>query len=111
MTDTIVELQRILREGFDIPSEALSRDTRLESLGIDSLRTIEILFQVEDAFDIRIPSVQEQPAQNRRLLKLPREMPELAADLDVTARGSAHAPNRRTTLAAPNAELRRHARR
>jgi acyl carrier protein len=63
MTDTIVELQRILREGFDIPSEALSRDTRLESLGIDSLRTIEILFQVEDAFDIRIPSVQEQPAQ------------------------------------------------
>jgi error-prone DNA polymerase len=30
-----------------------------------------------------------------RLLKLLREMPELAADLDVTARGSAHAPARR----------------
>jgi len=25
-----------------------------------------------------------------------REMPELAADLDVTARGSAHAPTRRS---------------
>ena len=30
-----------------------------------------------------------------RLLRLMREMPELASDLDVPARGSAHAPNRR----------------
>jgi hypothetical protein len=28
-----------------------------------------------------------------------REMPELAGDLDVPARGSAHAPNRRATAA------------
>ncbi|MGH6788894.1 MAG: error-prone DNA polymerase, partial [Pseudolabrys sp.] len=69
--------------------------------GIDSLVRCD---------EVRRPVI-EQPAQNRRLLKLLREMPELAADLDVTARGSAHAPNRRTAVAAPNAELRRHARR
>ncbi|MGB7257246.1 MAG: error-prone DNA polymerase, partial [Pseudolabrys sp.] len=69
--------------------------------GIDSLVRCD---------EVRRPVI-EQPAQNRRLLKLLREMPELAADLDVTARGSAHAPNRRTAVAAPNAELRRHVRR
>ena len=42
-----------------------------------------------------------------RLVKLMQEMPELAADLDVSARGSAHAPTRRARLlrhhfAAPN---------
>jgi acyl carrier protein len=61
---TIDELQRILREGFDIRPEALARDTRLQDLGVDSLRTIEILFEVEDVFGIRIPSVQDEPAQS-----------------------------------------------
>lgn len=60
---TFEQLQRILHDSFDIDGAALARDTRLEDLGIDSLKTIEILFQVEDAFGIRIPSVQEQPMQ------------------------------------------------
>jgi hypothetical protein len=40
----------------------------------------------------------EQPAQSGRqgrLARLMQEMPELAVDFEVTARGSAHAPNRR----------------
>ena len=36
-------------------------------------------------------------AQRGPLAKILREMPELAADLDVTARGSAHAPTRRAS--------------
>lgn len=61
---TLEQLQRILRESFDIQADDLARDTRLDALGIDSLKTIEILFQVEDVFGIRIPSVQEQPMQS-----------------------------------------------
>ncbi len=38
--------------------------------------------------------------RQKRLIQLMREMPELAGDLDVTARGSAHAPTRK---AAPSA--------
>jgi DNA-directed DNA polymerase III PolC len=46
--------------------------------------------------EVRRP-VNEQPGKGGQgaLVRLMREMPELAADLDVTARGSAHAPNRR----------------
>jgi error-prone DNA polymerase len=36
-------------------------------------------------------------ARHGRLVRLMREMPELAGDLDVTARGSAHTPTRRST--------------
>lgn len=64
--NTFEKLHGILRNSFGIESVALARDTALESLGIDSLKTIEILFEVEDAFGIRIPSVQEQPMQQLR---------------------------------------------
>jgi len=39
--------------------------------------------------------------RHSRLLRLMRDMPELAADLDVTAPGSAHAPTRTTPATAP----------
>ena len=42
-------------------------------------------------------------ARHGKLVQLMREMPELAGDLDVTARGSAHAPTRK---AAPSARTR-----
>jgi DNA-directed DNA polymerase III PolC len=38
-------------------------------------------------------------SRQSRLVRLMREMPELAGDLDVSARGSAHAPTRRATAA------------
>jgi error-prone DNA polymerase len=58
---------------------------------IDSLaRCDEVRRPVEEQREARA-----QGGRESRLVKLMREMPELAADLDVTARGSAHAPNRR----------------
>jgi DNA-directed DNA polymerase III PolC len=51
------------------------------------------------ADEVRRPVEDQREAQalggRNRLLRLMREMPELAGDLDVTARGSAHAPTRR----------------
>jgi error-prone DNA polymerase len=58
---------------------------------IDSLaRCDEVRRPIEEQREARAKGGRES-----RLIKLMREMPELAADLDVTARGSAHAPNRR----------------
>ena len=55
---------------------------------IDSLaRCDEVRRPIEDQREARALG-----GRQSRLLQLMREMPELAADLDVTARGSAHAP-------------------
>jgi error-prone DNA polymerase len=58
------------------------------------------------AGEVRRPIEDRREAQvvdgrHQRLVTLMREMPELAADLGVTAPGSAHAPGRRATSAPP----------
>ena len=59
--------------------------------GIDALaRCDEVRRPIEEQREARA-----QGGRQSRLVQLMREMPELAADLDVPARGSAHAPSRR----------------
>ena len=57
---TIARLQALLARDFDAKPEALQPGTRLEDLDIDSLRMIEILFSVEDAFKITVPAEQAE---------------------------------------------------
>jgi len=67
--------------------------TRLAEHGadIDSLtRADEVRRPIEDQREARLLG-----GRQSRLVRLMREMPELAADLDVSAPGSAHAPTRR----------------
>ena len=50
--------------------------------------------------EVRRPIEEQREARNtgnrrNRLVSLMREMPELAGDMDVSARGSAHAPTRK----------------
>jgi error-prone DNA polymerase len=64
---------------------------------IDGLaRCDEVRRPVEDQREARLLG-----GRHNRLVKLMREMPELAGDLDVSARGSAHAPVRRAATGAP----------
>ncbi|MGZ5088627.1 MAG: phosphopantetheine-binding protein [Usitatibacter sp.] len=53
---TLERLQALLEKDFDIAPGRLAGETRLEDLDIDSLRMIEILFEVEDAFAISVPA-------------------------------------------------------
>jgi len=57
---TFERLQALLHKDFDLPLEKLEREARLEELDIDSLRMIEILFCVEDAFKISVPAEQSE---------------------------------------------------
>ena len=54
-TTTFKRLQTILTDKFSVPPEKIRPDATLESLGLDSLDLIELLFEVEEAFDIRVP--------------------------------------------------------
>jgi acyl carrier protein len=53
---TLERLQALLYKDFDLAPERLVPGARLEDLEIDSLRLIEIMFDVEDAFAITVPA-------------------------------------------------------
>jgi acyl carrier protein len=55
MPTTIERLQTILTTKFSVPAENVRGDASLDTLGLDSLDLIEVLFEVEEEFDIRVP--------------------------------------------------------
>ena len=55
MASTFETVQQILEKKFSVAPDAVKADSTLESLGLDSLDTIELMFEVEEAFDIRVP--------------------------------------------------------
>ncbi len=53
---TIFEgVQKILVDKYSVPAEKVTPESTIESLGLDSLDLIELLFEVEDEFSIRVP--------------------------------------------------------
>lgn len=56
MSTTTDRLSAILARDHKLPPERLTLAASLESLGIDSLGTIELMWNIEDAFQIQLPS-------------------------------------------------------
>jgi acyl carrier protein len=73
---TFERLQALLARDFDFKTEALRPDATLESLEIDSLRMLEILFGVEEEFKVLVPSEQAPLAERLKTLA------DLAAYID-----------------------------
>lgn len=55
MTTTFERLRAILVKDYQLAPEAVTLDSPLESLGIDSLGVAELLFNVEDEFKVTLP--------------------------------------------------------
>jgi acyl carrier protein len=83
---TLERLRALLVRDFDLKREALDAEATLESLEIDSLRMIEILFCVEDEFKI---TVSTQQAELRARLKT---LGDLAAYIDSLVAAQPKAP-------------------
>lgn len=62
---TFDRLRDLLIAEHDLKPEKLHESTSLESLGIDSLGTIELLWMVEEQFNIELPT---EPAQGLETL-------------------------------------------
>lgn len=61
MNDTENRLYDMLAQQLAIPREGITRETTLEQIGLDSLATIEFMFQIEDSFDIRFDQTGAPP--------------------------------------------------
>jgi acyl carrier protein len=58
MNDTFEHLCALLIKTYRLTPDRLTRDAPLECLGIDSLGTVELLWDIEDAFNIKLPSTE-----------------------------------------------------
>ena len=56
MTTTFDRMSAILMKDYKLQPDRLTLDAPLESLGIDALGTVELLWNIEDAFQIKLPS-------------------------------------------------------
>lgn len=52
---SLATIQQMMSEQFDLEPGALTPDALLEGLGLDSLSVIEFMFNIEDAFNIKLP--------------------------------------------------------
>jgi acyl carrier protein len=52
---SLVAIQRMMAEQFDLKPEVLTPEAQLEGLGVDSLSVIEFMFSIEDEFKIKLP--------------------------------------------------------
>ena len=57
---TFESMQALLKAKFDLAPDVLQPNTALKDLDVDSLSMVEILFAVEDEFNVEIPS---EPAE------------------------------------------------
>jgi acyl carrier protein len=52
---TLERLRQILAKEFEVAPELVHPAARMDELAIDSLAVIEVIFQLEDAFNISFP--------------------------------------------------------
>lgn len=90
MTTTLERLCAILIKDYKLAPESLTLDAPLESLGIDSLGTAELLFTVEDEFRIKLP---DDPVPLPTIGDVVRFIDHLIAAQTVTANRTAVAPS------------------
>jgi len=55
MPTTAETIETILIDKFGVRRDAIRPEATLTELGLDSLDLIEVLFEVEEAFNIRVP--------------------------------------------------------
>jgi acyl carrier protein len=53
--DTFERVRRLIAKYLSIPAETIGEDSSLEELGLDSLGALELVFQLEEEFSVKVP--------------------------------------------------------
>ncbi len=57
---TLSEVQQILRDFRDKQDLVIMRESRFDEFGLDSLDTVELLFQIEDKLNVKVEMANEK---------------------------------------------------
>jgi acyl carrier protein len=67
MSDELIErVRKVIAASKRIPEDKVTVDSTFEELGIDSMDAVEILFALENEFDISIPDEEVKTVRNVR---------------------------------------------
>jgi acyl carrier protein len=67
MSDELIErVRKVIAASKRIPEDRVTVDSSFEELGIDSMDAVEILFALENEFDISIPDEEVKTVRNVR---------------------------------------------
>jgi acyl carrier protein len=67
MSDELIErVRKTIATSKRIPEDRVTLDSAFEELGIDSMDAVEILFALENEFDISIPDEEVKTVRNVR---------------------------------------------
>ena len=65
MSDEVIErVRRIVAEQAMVEPEEIKPETTPEDLGLDSLGLVEVVFGIEEAFDVAIPYNANDPSES-----------------------------------------------
>jgi acyl carrier protein len=65
-SDVTEEVLSVIAQTQRIPRENITLDSRFEELGLDSMDAVNIMFALEDKFDITIPDEAAKQIRNIR---------------------------------------------
>ena len=54
--DTLDRVRSLIASHLAIPVETIDVDSKLEDLGLDSLGSLELIFQIEEEFKVLVPN-------------------------------------------------------
>jgi acyl carrier protein len=67
MSDELIErVRKVIATSKRIPEDRVTIDSPFEELGVDSMDAVEILFALENEFDISIPDEEVKSVRNVR---------------------------------------------
>ncbi len=85
---TFERLRRILAKEFEVAPELIHPTARMDELAIDSLAVIEVIFQLEDEFNISFP---QEPGKLQTISDLVSRVDRLATEQHARASSGAAA--------------------
>jgi acyl carrier protein len=75
--DILPLILNVLHERYDIAIESVTPETTLESLEVDSLGLVELMFEVEDRLGVPAPKDFQTPVTVADLVKIIQSMLEV----------------------------------
>ena len=72
--DTFEQLREIMQARIDTPPEQITRESRLEDIGVDSLLLLDLMFELEDKFHVKLPNDMPRPETVAELITVFEEL-------------------------------------